>query len=581
MEDKEAFIDLSLDPHSLVNDGRIDLPVQLSLPSPAREAWKALLIFMPLLNIVHMESNRFDKPDSPLCKVTFREWPNAMRWVAFFHPKSGNVAVSNQEAVLNTLRNFFSTTCEMYEGNRIMLETEGALSLLLDLWLDYFNYVPTATLRGNARQVLKDEYSLLLAIWRFFSEVPNPGRLTYPPAVRVVDGLLALTNGNARRLHKKALSQRVARILTLQSIPTHDLAETISTVEELMALVNRRHPGQWPRKVICTLVRAWKMTAHLSQGEEVALACAHIFITFHARGSSDYRYLTWAIRAGLIPLLFQLIRMHTSTGTQATPPALLHYIRVQMVYRNFVRVLRRYAGSAMVIREGDLPYVEQFIRHYENSVQLIEKTADFRWTPIYCANKGCSLAMSEHALKKCACRVTYYCSQECQSEDWKARHNRQCAPAVGQFVPGDLSIHSFRYAIISVRDHVNQQRETVSAVIAGWQSRNPLALASKEAIIVVDYTAINEPALNKGVDLYGKCAPTVTARPANEGERAWKIEALLPRGGCGSLAINCGDFTVEELQNRGIRWMLSPRGEHHGVSRTYCKVSRTSYVGQV
>ncbi len=50
-----------------------------------------------------------------------------------------------------------------------------------------------------------------------------------------------------------------------------------------------------------------------------------------------------------------------------------------------------------------------------------------------CHNEGCSVAYSEDAsvqsaeLKSCArCRKVAYCSVECQTADWKARHKAEC-----------------------------------------------------------------------------------------------------------------------------------------------------------
>ena len=59
-----------------------------------------------------------------------------------------------------------------------------------------------------------------------------------------------------------------------------------------------------------------------------------------------------------------------------------------------------------------------------------------------CRNEGCSVAYSEDVsvqsakLKSCArCRKVVYCSVECQTADWKARHKHECGKRLEEGEP--------------------------------------------------------------------------------------------------------------------------------------------------
>ena len=89
----------------------------------------------------------------------------------------------------------------------------------------------------------------------------------------------------------------------------------------------------------------------------------------------------------------------------------------------------RNAQAAMAAGDGSDEAYSSQLRSVAQSLLQDAKLASL----LRCGNEGCSVACSEDAsvqsvkLKSCArCRRVAYCSVECQTADWKARHKHEC-----------------------------------------------------------------------------------------------------------------------------------------------------------
>ncbi|KAL1699968.1 hypothetical protein EV121DRAFT_264630 [Schizophyllum commune] len=569
MEYDKPFADLALDPDLLVANGLIRLPVNLVETIPCRNAYNAILTYNLLIHLVHYEANTLDNPDSPICQAAFREWPNVMRWAAFFHPKFKNVAPLYEEQALKTIRRFFCTTCDIIQGDRIVLETGDSLNLVLDLWLNFYDYAARLPLTTTTKKMIeegefeKNEYKLLVAVWRFFHDLPCPGTTwwSHPDAARVSDGFIAICGGKPRQLYRKALSTRISHyLLTQDPIPCDELMETISTVEEVIGLVNRRTPSvSIPRSVIHSVIQAWKDTASLPNGDDVGMACAHLFTTIHSRCTSDARYLEWGVGAGLLPLVLNLIRTRPETKTEhfGVPPVLLGYLRYQMVHRNFVRLMRCHGGSDMEIREDDYSYVATFINAYRDAVSELDK--DYKTLAeehlMKCRFDSCPDVCGDIPLKRCECRVVHYCSRRCQAADWK-RHRQYCRVLNKSILPG-FSVPSYRYAIIMSRKIINQERDLILRKIKAWYDKPDSDVVRRQLVVFLDFAERNQALLTgTTISEITDCGPTIKLAtwPARSediekgGPTRVAVTAYLAIGGRGrSPALRCGEFELMEL----------------------------------
>ncbi|TRM59060.1 hypothetical protein BD626DRAFT_175068 [Schizophyllum amplum] len=430
MQRHDPFRALKISPLAIGPGFRLTLPLDTSSnrpPSACCDAYVALLLYTI--------TRKFGADDCQLNpeRRTHWEthllpaWPAAWRWVAFFHPRSGNVAIVGEYNILGDFQTFYKATCDMEAGRRLVMDTDEALPLLLDLWLNYFEYIPnSSSLTCDWTMHLHNDYYFAKTIARLREHVPRP-QSVHLAGKRIIDGLVAAAGSSLRKLYRKAISERLLRIVARQCVPAGKVVQdAIRTVFELVQLCNDLRFDDCPRDVVYAVVKAWQDTADLVDGESMALLCLQLLALFHVTCASDHRYLAWCVRAGSVTAVLRLVRgpsWRDGDGNEAVTIRLIRWMRAQMVHRDFLRVIRRHAGSAMVVQSDDPPYVQNFIVEYGECIQELD--AVDAWMKTYpCLNRSMA-TWTEHK-RKCVCGMAYYCSKECQIQHWPI-HRHVCS----------------------------------------------------------------------------------------------------------------------------------------------------------
>lgn len=480
MRTQQPFIDLSLDPQLLLVNHNIRLPIDLRPTSAFHAAHHALSALRILLLFAD------DYPD--LYAATLAVWPDAWRWAAFFHPKFKNVTHSDLASLLPGV-NVVIAACAHVEGRQLVLETQDACHLLLDLWLNLFDYIPKISASASPEQLQELDHSLARTICNFVRDIPekenNPG---HPRVIFLVDNALLAAGGNVRKLYRKALSERFIRFTLQKPFPMDAFGRCLADTHEFISIL----PGRPPRDVVYTLIESWNVSSTLTENFLVPAAFCTWITQFHARRATDSKLLKWAIYAGLIVPLLHLVRLNDDTQKIMTP-LILQFMRAQMIHRDFIRSLRRYAGASMVLQCGDGAHIRAFMTEYQENVEELESVE--AWSrSIGCDNNQCPAVADDlfsPPLKKCACQTAYYCSVACQRQHWNAGHRLEChvsrSVTSAQFSPSDE-----RYMLAISRKHVNRRRDNILRGVAAVCGAPDFDAVAHAVHVVVDFTQLND-----------------------------------------------------------------------------------------
>lgn len=442
----------------------------------------------------------------------------------------------------------FSTTVtygSFNKGRRLALDAEEAVLLLTDLWLNYFEYAPRSSPDWEV-QALRSDIVLVTAVTETMRIVPSA---THPDAKRMADCLLAAAQGSSRTLYRKALAERLTRYMSLRCMPAGTVDRKIA--QELAILFKSLQLEGCPRDVVYAIVQVWKDSASLTDGVNMGVFCAQLLTLFHCCCLVDFRYLTWAIRAGAVPLLLKSARKRAREATRilGVEPFLLRLMRVQMVHRNFMRVLRRYAGSVMVGQRDDRHWVENFISDYHKHVQDLKIVDAWLPTAARCRNPACTTTSADKPPKKCVCNFETYCSRQCQQMCW-SEHIQLCGRYRNMF-GNSFSVPSYKYTSIVARRRIPESRTSVLADIAALRARTELSNAKGDIVVFVDFSQGNDPAANDlHTDPLKKKSISVKMLPRASAAAAGQIlvQAQMPLGGCAAASAIFGKFREESLE---------------------------------
>ncbi|KAI5826331.1 hypothetical protein K523DRAFT_419338 [Schizophyllum commune Tattone D] len=521
-----VFHDLARDPEALVKEYKIRLPVNmLLLPGPFRDAH---------LTLAHTNLLLIMAADSPaILDIIIRAYPNTWRWIVFFHPRFGNTIRNAMEDV-QIVERAITSLGVFPQGREVIRSMPDGFYLLFDIWINLFDYAPPSAVTKEWPALEECDRSLGTVIRSFFDDIPGKAadKRNNLDAIMLMEAALATTDGNIRRLHRKALNDRLRPFIARKPIPIEELGLALSSTQVILTSLNINRTAPLPRDVVYTIVDAWKAISTGPYTSLVRKASEHfatILVEFYER-ASDVRQLAWAVRAGAVPLILQLVRTR-GPRDGINGPFLLQYLRAQMIYRNFMRVLHRYAGPTMILRKDDPVPVRAFITEYQENVRRLDQVKAWMQS-LSCQNPECPSPGSPSTLRKCAdCRSVYYCSEECQAQHWKAEHHRSCGTSDSKpeyFTPAD-----FQYTTAITKKYLIKMRNTILAQVASVQNAPSFDPATEAVMVVLDFASLNlggslETPQEPGI---GATAIAANFRKFNERERkVGFLQVVLPDG---------------------------------------------------
>ncbi|KAL1689545.1 hypothetical protein GGG16DRAFT_57502 [Schizophyllum commune] len=540
IERKDAFAALKVPPPESAYDP--SAPVDLDKPSPCRNAFLALLSYNSALRLSAYDAEL--NPESTVWTSILRLWPAVSKWIELFHPRLGNRGSSRQWDldILALYRTFYSITCAYHQGRKKLMETKDALPVLLDVWLNYWDYAPTPASSAEWETCLDQDFWFLEAIARLRDDIPRPV-IGHPDGRRIEQGLLDAAGGSRRKFYRKALLQRLQHIVAKQCIPTRTYTrEALRMTQYLVYFFNDIRVEGAPRDIVSAIVQAWKDTLDITDGDDIGMSCAQLLILMHSISPDNFRYLAWAIRDGALELILRLVRVRDQTKEVTIGPSftLMRLMRVQMIHRNFLRVLRRYGGSALVLRKDDPPCIKKFIQVYQSGVQVLDDVDEWdRNRPCYNPTCNADAASQPGQMKTC-----------------------EAPPDV----PQNMRASSYKYITTIARTLVNQSRRSILADLADFAAANPhWEPKSEPAVVLVNFCLRNnifgvpsslEGCLASDDGAYHRVSVTTT------GQSEWKtgsVRAQVPFGGRSAVVMHCGAFDYEKFKREDLDTNVFPK----------------------
>ncbi|KAL1731399.1 hypothetical protein EV714DRAFT_283505 [Schizophyllum commune] len=543
IERKDTFAALKVPPPESAYDP--SAPVDLDKPSPCRNAFLALLSYNSALRLSAYDAEL--NSESTIWTSILRLWPAVSKWIELFHPRLGNRGSSRQWDldILALYRTFYSITCAYHQGRKKLMETKDALPVLLDVWLNYWDYAPTPASSAEWETCLDQDFWFLEAIARLRDDIPRPV-IGHPDGRRIEQGLLDAAGGSRRKFYRKALLQRLQHIVAKQCIPTRTYTrEALRMTQYLVYFFNDIRVEGAPRDIVSAIVQAWKDTLDITDGDDIGMSCAQLLILMHSISPDNFRYLAWAIRDGALELILRLVRVRDQTKEVTIGPSftLMRLMRVQMIHRNFLRVLRRYGGSALVLRKDDPPCIRKFIQVYQSGVQVLDDVDEWvRNRPCYNPTCNADVASQPEQMKTCE------------------------APPDVPHPAQNMRAASYKYITTIARTLVNQSRRSILADLADFAAANPhWEPKSEPAVVLVNFCLRNnifgvpsslEGCLASDDGAYHRVSVTTT------GQSEWKtgsVRAQVPFGGRSAVFMHCGAFDYEKFKREDLDTNVFPK----------------------
>ncbi|KAI5891784.1 uncharacterized protein SCHCODRAFT_02630053 [Schizophyllum commune H4-8] len=347
-------------------------------------------------------------------------WKNVLPWTAYLYDATtSNPWAVEDSPVIPFIISILAQMCRIPRALDRIVSEPLALYLLWDVWLNLTQRYrkPRAERVHFAMQFvdLSDAVSLLL------QGEPNNERLD-----RSMEEIIMLCDNKARNVYRRLIDNILCGFLARCPLPAARLSATADCIFAIIMHLLVHSHAQIPRDVMRTVVGLWKAAAASNTYNAIIPSeCASLVLLYHER-SIESKYLSWAVRDGLIPILIDLMRTKQQQDVLEAAWDLLHHIRVLMNTRPFARVVRRYAGPQVQPREGDPFRLAEFIWDFGTRAAALDHVSST--TELNCSYESCLHKGSEKHLKKCkGCMTHYYCLRECQRADWKAGHNSLCA----------------------------------------------------------------------------------------------------------------------------------------------------------
>ncbi|KAI5824642.1 hypothetical protein K523DRAFT_116746 [Schizophyllum commune Tattone D] len=393
----------------------------------------------------------------------FSAWKNVVLWMSYLYDATtSNPWAVEGNPIIPFIISILAQMCRIPRALEKIVSDPFALYHLWDVWLN---------LNQRYRKPRAERVPFAMhfvhfsdAVFELLQGEPNNEHLN-----RSMEEIIILCDNKARNVYRRLVDNILCGFVARCPLPGASLTATGDCVFAIiMHLIQHAH-AQIPRDVMRTVVGLWKAAAASNTyNATIPSDCASLVLLSH-KCSIESKYLSWAVRDGLIPILIDLMRTKLQQDVFEAAWDLLHHIRVHMNTRSFARVVRRYAGPQVQPREGDPFRLAEFIRDFNTRAAALDHVSST--TELDCSYESCLHKGSEKHLKKCkGCMTHYYCSRECQRADWQAGHNRLCASRTPSINVTTASVLDRAYALYFARLALGAEgraREITQAIARG------------------------------------------------------------------------------------------------------------------
>ncbi|KAL1722089.1 hypothetical protein EV715DRAFT_287587 [Schizophyllum commune] len=230
--------------------------------------------------------------------------------------------------------------------------------------------------------------------------------------------------GSGHRLFRHVA--RLLRILLTLSNKEEDGGVLASLELSSQLLVDRTHslhPSVLPRDMINVCVAL--VRRHAGQPYEVVAQAACFFLEQAWTLTADLRPIIWALQEGVLP---NILCMKQPKLRKGDPMVLLKQLQPALSHRRVLRTFWHvYQRDKLSIEKAPWhpKILDDLIERAEKHWAIFEKLQkEWDATTTHCHNPDCPLPALD--LYQCPCKTAYYCSRECQRENWKDDHRTKC-----------------------------------------------------------------------------------------------------------------------------------------------------------
>ncbi|KAI5898116.1 uncharacterized protein SCHCODRAFT_02156424 [Schizophyllum commune H4-8] len=337
-------------------------------------------------------------------------WTHAWAWVDYLHHRP------NVDSVRLVIHLFMSLS-ENIENRRAevvdLLHAEpNSIVLLIDVWFRIPEYM--FQIRGNLALV-----PLAKAVAAVYCESDSV-------EIRAIveRELSRRVQGSGHRLFRHVA--RLLRILLTLSDKEEDGGVLASLELSSQLLVDRTHslhPSVLPRDMINVCVAL--VRRHAGQPYEVVAQAACFFLEQAWTLTADLRPIIWSLQEGLLP---NILCMKQPKLRKGDPMVLLKQLQPALSHRRVLRTFwHAYQRDKLSIEKAPWhpKILDDLIERAEKHWAIFEKLQkEWDATTTHCHNPDCPLPALD--IYQCPCKTAYYCSRECQRQNWKDDHRTKC-----------------------------------------------------------------------------------------------------------------------------------------------------------
>ncbi|KAL1682301.1 hypothetical protein EV122DRAFT_249434 [Schizophyllum commune] len=359
----------------------------------------------------------------PLLRTLERLWFSFVAWIDFLHPSSDYVERDSEH--ITTIIILLSHMMKRKKAlSHLLVLTPRLYAHTMWLWL----YNPTF-IHDNVSLRLTDNERLFMMITVTVMDLcglahDNDEHTTWD--VTTTSEALVAIEYKPRRLYKQAVRCATKLFNTIRHLDEEHVENALMALEQHITLIHDFARDILPidnhqREVVGELLDLALSIHSFEPGHDAAIEVFTVLCDIW-QTAKDNRPLIWALKGGAFALMVGVARSacdYNEFTFDDIPP----HVAARTAHISVLRAFKAHKGFASFSSMAEL-FDEEDMKSLESTVRTRMRCYQ---KPPWAVKQCTKCERKDVDLRQCPCKIVFYCSKACQTEDWE-RHRIWCMP---------------------------------------------------------------------------------------------------------------------------------------------------------
>ncbi|KAL1760345.1 hypothetical protein FB107DRAFT_245640 [Schizophyllum commune] len=361
----------------------------------------------------------------PLFKTLERIWFSFVAWIDFLHPSSDYVERDSEH--ITTIIILLSHMMKRKKAlSHLLALTPRLYAHTMWLWLHNPTFV-----HDNVSLRLTDNERLFMWITVTVMDLcglaHDDNEHTTWDVTATFEGLMAIEN-KPRRLYKLAVRCATKLFDTIRHLDEEHIETALMALEQHITLIHSFARNVLPidnhqREVVGELLDLALSIHSFEPGHDAAIEVFTVLCDIW-QTAKDNRPLIWALKGGAFALMVGIARV-SGDYNEFTFDDIPPHVAARTAHISVLRAFKAHKGFASFSSMAEL-FDEEDMKSLESTVRTRMRCYQ---KPPWAVKQCTKCKRKDVDLRQCPCKIVFYCSKACQTEDWE-RHRIWCVRCV-------------------------------------------------------------------------------------------------------------------------------------------------------